>query len=110
MDKCMNAVPVIKVELIKKKAFSSSAPHPKLFLKKLVAECEKLTSEVVVSVESRMLLPGLINVEDMITWHLKSNTRELAIILSERESDKRELEKVRHKIRAAKRDLGIKND
>ncbi|THH15833.1 hypothetical protein EW146_g4705 [Bondarzewia mesenterica] len=124
MDKCMNSVSVIKIKLAKNKASSSSAPHPKpvtrssesstttttQFLKKSVAECEKLVSKVAVSVESGMSLPSLINAEDMITWHLESNARELAIILGEHESDKHELEKVRCEIHAAKRELGMKDD
>ncbi|THH06594.1 hypothetical protein EW146_g9564 [Bondarzewia mesenterica] len=119
-----SSIPVIKIKLTKKKASSSSVPHPKpvaqssgsstttttQFLKKSVAECEKLTSEVAVSVESGMSLPSLINAENMITWRLKSNARELAVVLGERESDKRELEKVRCKILTAKRELGMKDD
>ncbi|THH10999.1 hypothetical protein EW146_g8189 [Bondarzewia mesenterica] len=103
-----SAIPTIKVELAEKKGFSSSTPRPKptahssgssmtitaAFLKKLVAEREKLASVVAASVEPGMSLPGLINAEDMITWHMESNTRELAIVLAECEADKHELEKL----------------
>ncbi|THH15793.1 hypothetical protein EW146_g4738 [Bondarzewia mesenterica] len=119
-----SAIPTIKVELAEKKGSSSSTPRPKptahssgsstmtttVFLKKSMAEHEKLTSEVAASVEPGMSLPGLINAEDIITWHMESNACELAIVLAEREADKRELEKVRREIHIAKRALGMKED
>ncbi|THH07632.1 hypothetical protein EW146_g9258 [Bondarzewia mesenterica] len=97
---CYYTVPVIKIELAEKKASSSSAPHLKP-----VAHLSGSTS-----VEFKMSLLGLINAEDMITWHLESNAHELIIILAECESDKHELEKVRCEVRAVKRALGIKDD
>ncbi|THH07697.1 hypothetical protein EW146_g9233 [Bondarzewia mesenterica] len=119
-----SAILTIKVELANKKGSSSAGPRPKptahssgsstssavAFLKKSVAEREKLASEVAASVEPGTSLPSLINTKDMITWHLESNAHELAIILAERKANKRELEKVRRKIRIAKWALGMKED
>ncbi|THH20445.1 hypothetical protein EW146_g899 [Bondarzewia mesenterica] len=119
-----STIPMIKVELAKKKDSSSSTPHPKptarsfrsstmttaVFLKKSMVKRKKLMSEVVASVEPSMSLPGLINAEDMITWHMESNACKLAIILAEHEANKHKLEKVRRKICIAKRALGMKED
>ncbi|THH20452.1 hypothetical protein EW146_g900 [Bondarzewia mesenterica] len=91
---------IVKAEVFEFKASGSSGSRPRLtahsssssttvtlhFLKKSVDKLEQL-------------------VTDMITWHLESNARKLAMVLAECEIDKRELEKVRREICAVKRAL-----